>query len=100
MTAKELQVQCPCCGAHLRVDARSGKVFASSDKPRAKDLSEVVSRVQERSSKAADSFSAALEAERKRKQELEDLFRKAQDKVKQDGGGESGPDAPLDDRWR
>lgn len=99
MNPKELAIQCPCCGAYLRVDPQKGQVFAAGEQPKAKDLSEVVNRVQQRSAKAGDSFSAALDAERHRKQELEDLFKKAQDKVKQDGPG-AAPDQPLDERWR
>lgn len=100
MAAAELSISCPCCGAQLRVDPQTGKVAAAPAAAKPKDLSEVVTRVQGRSAKVQDSFSAALDAERRRKQELEDLFKKAQDKVKTEGPDPSRPDSPLDDRWR
>lgn len=100
MASEDLQVRCPCCGAQLLVDRQSGQVTAAGERPRPKDLSEVVQRVQERSGKAAGDFTAALDAERRRKQELEELFRKAQDKARKEGPPTERPESPLDDRWR
>lgn len=92
-------MKCPGCGERLEVDPASGRVMALGKEERPHDLSEAVQRSQTRAEGVGDSFAAALEAERNRKQELEDAFRKAAQKAK-DGDPEERPDAPLDDRWR
>jgi hypothetical protein len=52
-----------------------------------------------REKKSQEAFGAAMHAERDRKKELDDLFKKASDKTKGDPG-EDRPDSSKDDRWR
>ena len=94
-----IQVTCPECGVLMKVDPNSGKVLAHGEGAKGPaDLGEAVQRRAARDEKVKDSFAAAMEAERNRKKELEDLFRKASDKAKKDDG--DAPENPLDDRWR
>lgn len=101
MAAKDLEIRCPDCGARLRVDPRTGQVVAHArgDKPR--DLDEAARQHAERGSGKDAAFQAAVEAERGRKQELDDLFRKAAEKARQDEEDtDKPPERPFDDRWR
>ena len=99
MAGKDLELRCPDCGARLRVDARTGQVVAHSRDEKPQDLGEAARQSEAKGAAKEEAFRAAMQAERSRKQELEDLFRKAADKAKQDDG-EKKPDRPLDDRWR
>ncbi len=93
---KRLVVHCPCCSERLEVDPRSGEVLAMGKGDKPQDLADAVQRSAARQDAVKDSFAAALEAERHRKDELEDAFRKAAQRAKDDG-----PAAPRDDdRWR
>ncbi len=95
-----LEVTCPCCETLLKIHPHSGKILAHGEEAlKPIDLGDVVKRVEGRDEKLKDSFAEALDAERNRKKELEDLFRKAADKAK-DSDGEKPPENPLDDRWR
>ncbi|MBC8328676.1 MAG: hypothetical protein H8E31_08015 [Planctomycetes bacterium] len=92
---KRLKVKCPGCGERLEVDPRSGQVVSLGKGEKPQDLAEAVQRSEERQEAVKDSFSAALEAERHRKDELEDAFRRAAQKAK-----DSDPENPNEDRWR
>jgi len=95
-----LDVVCPCCDTLMKVDPKNGNVLVhgeEAEKPA--DLGDVVKRIEQREEKLNDSFGEAMEAERRRKQELHDLFKKAKDKAESDTS-KNGPDNPLDDRWR
>ncbi len=101
MKAIPLEVSCPCCETLLKVDPKNGEVLAyGEDAKNPTDLGDVVERVEKREEKLNDSFGAAMQAERQRKQELADLFKKATEKAKDDDDNPSGPRNPLDDRWR
>ena len=99
MRAKDLELRCPDCGTRIRVDAETGKVIAHGPGDKPADLGEAARRHQEKQSGRQDAFGAAINAERGRKQELEDLFRKAADKAK-DSDPDAQPDRGNDDRWR
>ncbi len=78
---KDLYVTCPCCENELRIDPKTGEIVSFGKKEQSSGLD----------------FGAALEAEKKRKQELEDLFKQASDKADQK------PDFPSDmndDKWQ
>jgi len=98
MKKKDLELKCPDCGSHLRVDRETGQVIAHGPEERPTDLLDVVRGIEGRHQAKSDAFDAALDAEKGRKQELDDLFRKAAEKSKDDDGDK--PDNPLDDRWR
>lgn len=97
MSKKDLEIKCPDCGCRLRVDRETGAVIAHGAGEKPKDLAEVKERMEGNTERKRDAFGAALQAERGRKNELDDLFKKASDKA---AGSEKDPDNPLDDRWR
>lgn len=99
MPARDLEIRCPECGVRIRVDAATGQVIAHGPGERPKDLGEAAARHQQRKSALGDAFGAALDAEKARKQELEDLFRKAAEKA-QESDPERRPDSGPEDRWR
>ena len=81
------------------VDSETGAVISHSQEPKPDDLLDVVRRLDGRQQAKADAFEAALDAEKGRENELDDLFKKAAEKNKDPEDGEK-PDNPLDDRWR
>lgn len=97
METKQIQVLCPCCDHQLLVDVRTGKVLrhappSTTDETGKPVLDEgrwdgAVGRVEER--RSSGGFDAALEKELRREDDLDDLFRKAKDKVDR----RSNPDA-------
>ncbi len=99
MAGKDLEIRCPECGVRIRLDPHSGQVIAHGQEERAKDLGEAARRHADKSSGKDAAFRSALEAEKGRKQELNDLFKKASEKARQEKD-ETRPDRPLDDRWR
>lgn len=99
MPVKDFEIRCPDCGVRIRVDAATGQVIAHGPGERPKDLGEAARRHEERKAGQADAFGAAMDAERRRKEELEDLFRKAADKAKS-ADPDQQPDRGNDDRWR
>jgi hypothetical protein len=99
MPARDLEIRCPECGVRIRVDAATGQVIAHGPGERPKDLDEAAARHQERKSGLGEAFGAALEAERGRKQELDDLFRRAAEKAAE-SDPEEGPEREDGDKWR
>ncbi len=107
MCESAIQVLCPCCGARLQVEPASGQVQvldalrpeeAGEGGERPRDLGEALRRSQERAVGRRSAFDEALEAERRRKKELEEHFRQARERASEDP--ERPPENPLDDRWR
>ena len=98
METKDVRVACPCCQSELTVDVRTAKVVrwnrpAEEDelgKPQPRDFDEMAKRVEKRSSGALDAFDANLAREKRRGRDLEDLFRKANEKLKDDEDDEDG----------
>ncbi len=98
MSKTPIRSECPCCRARLEIDPVSGDVVAHQPPPQ--DLESALkaaSRGGGQSSK--DAFSDALEAEKERSKDLDDLFRKAADKQKKTDS-EKPSDNPMDERWR
>ena len=97
METKQIEVQCPCCDHQLLVDVRTGKVLRHAPPPSADETGKpvldegrwdgAIGRVEER--RSSGGFDAALEKELRREDDLDDLFRKAKDKVDR----RSNPDA-------
>ncbi len=98
MRKKDLEIHCPDCGSRLRIDRETGEILAHGEE-KATDLGEIQGRMEAREKKSQEAFGAAMHAERDRKKELDDLFKKASDKTKGDPG-EDRPDSSKDDRWR
>ena len=99
MRAKDVEIRCPDCGTRIRVDVETGKVIAHGPGDRPKDLGEAAARHQERKSGLGEAFGAALEAERGRKRELDDLFRRAAEKAAE-SDPEERPEGGDGDKWR
>jgi hypothetical protein len=85
MSAKQIDVTCPCCSARLSIDVTTGSVMRSRS-PEASAGGDVWGAAQEtvrgRTKSGADKLESALEEERGKKDRLDDLFRKAQEKLK------------------
>jgi len=92
MEVKDVEVTCPCCGTRLTVDARTRKILRSrppketdeAGKPVVgeKDWDRISSRVEGRLGAAASKFEENLSKERTKEKDLEDLFKKASEKIK------------------
>lgn len=118
MTSPEAKIlTCPCCGGELLYDPESGSLAvltppsdagaaahaqgAEDRSPGPSSLEEVQERMAAREKSRKDAFGDALQAERGRKNELDDLFRKANEKIEDVGDdGDGKPANPLDDKWR
>lgn len=91
MDAKDVRVECPCCQSRLEIDVRTGKVLRwskraeadPSGKPVARegDWGEASQRVGKRLSSASDKFDESLQREQTRSRDLDELFRKAKEKL-------------------
>jgi hypothetical protein len=93
--AKEVRITCPCCQARLDVDVRTEKVVrwraergdeepsAGSEGTAGKDFDTLARRVAGRTGSALDKFDDNLEREKRRGKDLDDLFRRANEKLKQ-----------------
>lgn len=95
MDTKEAKLVCPCCESTLEVDVRTGTVVRwrrkgeidETGKPvvRESDWTAASERVGQRSSSAAERFEQGLSREKAREKDLDDLFRKAKDKLERRG---------------
>jgi hypothetical protein len=97
MDQKEVKVDCPCCRSRLEIDVRTAAVLRwrprseldETGKPvvRESDWSEAAGRVSRRTGAAGDKFDESLTKEKKRAQDLDELFKKANEKLgrKEDG---------------
>src|SRR5262245_56637495 len=96
MDSKEVKIDCPCCGSRLEVDVRTSKIERwrrkgetdETGKPVMKesDWSTATDRVARRMGTASDKFDDSLTREKSRAKDLDELFRKANEKLgKKDG---------------
>jgi hypothetical protein len=91
MDAKDVRVDCPCCQSRLELDVRTGKVVRWSPKEatdeagrptvREADWGQAAERVERRLGTATDKFDESLQRERSRARDLDDLFRKANERL-------------------
>ena len=92
MEIKDVDVACPCCGTRITVDVRTRKILRTrppkkldeSGKPvvKAKDWDQISSKVEGRLGAADSKFEDGLSKEKTREEDLDDLFHKANEKVK------------------
>ena len=92
MDDKQIEITCPCCATRLSVDVRTGTVLRSrrkvetdeTGKPKLgeADWSDAVGKVQRRTEGAPSKLEDALQKERDKRSRLEDLFSKANEKLK------------------
>ena len=90
MDSKEVRIDCPCCESRLVIDVRTAKVLSwrkkgetdETGKPvlRESDWSAASDRVSRRLGTAADKFDESLTREKGRARDLDELFRKANEK--------------------
>ncbi|MEM9380359.1 MAG: hypothetical protein AAGB93_10465 [Planctomycetota bacterium] len=88
---KEIEIDCPCCESRLLVDVRTQTVLRHTPKVSLDEFGKPVQdgarwdaanqTVQERKSRGTDAFDAALDREKSRARDLDDLFQKAKGKV-------------------
>lgn len=91
MAAKDLEITCPCCESRLEVDVRTGKLVRWSKKSeldeagkpvvRESDWGAAADKVNKRMGAATDKFDETLTREKNREKDLDDLFRKASEKL-------------------
>lgn len=91
MDSREVKLDCPCCGSRLEIDVRTAKVLRwrkkgevdETGKPvlSESDWSAASERVGKRMGTAADKFDESLTREKGRTKDLDDLFRKASEKL-------------------
>ena len=89
---KEIEVSCPCCDRRLWIDVRTEKVLRHAapaeldelGKPKANEASwdEAMGRALGREERAVDKFDDALSRERNRTKDLDELFRKAEERAR------------------
>jgi hypothetical protein len=92
MERKQVTVECPCCESRLEVDVLTAKVMrwrekaepAEPGEPRVGegDWDAAAERVSRRTETARDRFDESLSREKSRSKDLDDLFRKAADKAR------------------
>lgn len=73
-----LDVDCPCCGTHLKVDPETGSVvWMDKKKEPAKDFDDLISRVASNKSRLDEKFARSVEQTRHSKDILEKKFEEA-----------------------
>ncbi|MCA9000279.1 MAG: hypothetical protein KDB61_00050 [Planctomycetes bacterium] len=98
MASKEIEVRCPCCESVLVVDVLTAKVLKHAPKEKLDATGKVVldegrwdsarSKVAGRGQRGGDAFDQALGKEKSRESDLDDLFKKAKEKVDRRGKGD------------
>ncbi len=88
---KEIEIDCPCCDSRLLIDVRSQKVLRHVPKASLDEFGKPVQdgkrwdsaarTVTDRGLRSEDAFDSALNREKARTRDLDDLFKKAKDKV-------------------
>jgi hypothetical protein len=95
MSERQVEIICPCCSARLSIDTRTatvvrarraGEVDVESGKPKVGDAdwTDALSKVRKRTEGGESKLDSALERERGKSERLDELFRKAKDKLGDD----------------
>jgi hypothetical protein len=95
-----VEVECPCCGAHLKVDTARG-VLLSARKPDSAsrmgtELSEAPKLLAEESSRIDEKYQQIVAAEKGRGAAMDKLFRNFMDKEKDEPAAKPVRDIDLD----
>jgi hypothetical protein len=80
-----IHLKCPCCGAHIAVDAGSGAVLESreaADPRKAADLKDAGKLLKEESERIHDKYRQIVEADRTRGAAMDQKFREFFEKAK------------------
>jgi hypothetical protein len=96
MESKQVEIICPCCSGRILVDVPSGKVLRSrpplvvdeQGKPVVgeADWTQAVGKVKRRLETQGDRMQQALEREKDKEARLDQLFRKASEKLDEEKG--------------
>lgn len=89
MSAKEIEITCPCCQSRLAVDVLTAKVMrheAGNASATRDTWASAQDKVRGRTASGLDKLDQALESERGKADRLDDLFRKAKDKLNKPDG--------------
>jgi hypothetical protein len=96
MESKQVEIVCPCCSGRILVDVLTGKVLRGrpkgeqdeTGKPKVgeADWSQAMGRVKRRLESQDDRMDQALDREKKKSARLDELFRKASEKLDEEGG--------------
>lgn len=92
-----LNVQCPCCGASIAVDAASGAVLESreaADPRKGADLKDAQKLLKEESERIHDRFRQIVEADKGREAAMDRKFKEFFEKAKDEPA--SGPVRDID----
>jgi len=99
METKQIEIACPCCKSRLLVDVRTGQLLRTlrpeeideKGKPvvSERDWDEALGRVKGRAQTRDGKLDEALSRERDKEDRLEELFRKAREKL--ESGEEDEP---------
>ena len=80
-----LDVECPCCGALLKIDPDTGSVvWADRKKEPAKSFDDLLSRVSSQKSEISEKFARSVQQTRHAKQILERKFEEARKRAADD----------------
>lgn len=93
MTDKQLEITCPCCTSRILIDVRTGTILRSrkpeeldvdTGKPKVgeADWADALGKVRRRTDGAPTKLDDALARERDKTSRLDDLFKKASEKLK------------------
>jgi hypothetical protein len=92
MNEKQIEVTCPCCESRLVIDVLTRSILRASAASQVDETGKVQldesrwdsarQRVSERGTVAEDRLESALSAEREKESRLEDLFERAQEKLR------------------
>ena len=90
----DLDVTCPLCHGRLVVDRETGVVLEAVRARRKGDIDDLLGEVLEAEQRRAGEFQRAFEAEKRRRELLEEKFRRARERSGGAGPGETGGPAP------
>ena len=87
---------CPCCGKRIEFDPRNERARAARPKEekKPKDLDALLGQQQGERRRLDSEFGDAIDAQRKQKKTLEELFESAKEKAKEDK--DTRPHRPYD----
>ena len=96
MSAKQIDVTCPCCSTRLTVDVLTGHVLRRSGPEAAETAAagkdrwvSAQERVRERTKSGEDKLESALDHERGKSARFDELFQKAREKHANEAGDET-----------
>ena len=88
---KEIEIDCPCCEARLLIDVRTQSVLRHAPKGELDEFGKprqdggqwdsAHKTVADRKSRGTDAFDSAIDREKSRPKDLDDLFAKAKNKI-------------------